>query len=905
MAGFVIKKDTGSYDKLDCEQCKNGTVPSMDKLHCRPCQGLIDFDNQRCFCGFDEILVERDISGALLDVFNCVRCAVGTYPSSDRRNCVPCNSFPILPNQNCSCNVANSICYDDKLTGYAQTLENGKGEIVDYGGKQVRSRLFKRKLKETVYLCEEFNTANACQTLGNLCTLVLHNRNHPACKVIYDLKRSRKHDVPQLYFIDRPDKKKDITNVYRPQSRIQISVAEFDIEGRLISFRKSISGSDFNFCNGSFNEFDAALNFGTKFDVKCSLNYELLWDKLGKDGRENRFYDLYISYNTSIMDTESTKLFGLPILLKNLEQNQNKRDDHNLQFITRFFMMDRIGGVASESEDESVPEAIRFLKKFHLKIQLLDTREYPQLSGTIYPPLIEIEYGVITREELEEARKNNLEGSGFTFEFKIDYSMDIRESIKDIEISIGVLSAIAVFWSIVQTWTWSRRSGKMTIDPFTLFEFLANACGNLAHVFFIVIYFASLYYMIFFKQQNYIYVILPNEDQEKIIKNFVYSIFALKIIDILHLIYQQMMVDIFLVDWEKPHPSSEKTKELPVSVWRTYLVANEWNELQITRKISISLQIFMILIILKICGVENVGTSDPQSSFTLSDGEYHSNFSFVCRFALSVSVYGSVALVQVAFWRGIYTSLIEDKLEQFLDICSLANISVFVMSLKNFGYYIHGKSAHGISDTDMGQMLEHLQRETEDLCGHRGLQTGSDHQTFTMTLPAKLREYYDAVVLPAFSTGSNLLSEIGTSRTSSQKIISGNAATLTKAYDTMNKFLNRFLEHALRDIDYEIRDRIFLEQVIDTEFQDSSTSEKAIFYSDNCNSFSDLFLHGHELSLSMFDLSVFCLTDLFCSDFLLAGTITYFVSKMIMYIRYVLGRRNLAKKTLIDQRFLL
>ncbi|CAB4058506.1 TMEM67 [Lepeophtheirus salmonis] len=773
------------------------------KLHCRPCQGLIDFDNQRCFCGFDEILVERDISGALLDVFNCVRCAVGTYPSSDRRNCVPCNSFPILPNQNCSCNVPNSICYDDKLTGYAQTLENGK-----------------RKLKETVYLCEEFNTANACQTLGNLCTLVLHNRNHPACKVIYDLKRSRKHDVPQLYFIDRPDKKKDITNVYRPQSRIQISVAEFDIEGRLISFRKSISGSDFNFCNGSFNEFDAALNFGTKFEMGVKI-----------DSTTCTF-----PINTSIMDTESTKLFGLPILLKNLEQNQNKRDGHNLQFITRFFMMDRIGGVASESEDESIPEAIRFLKKFHLKIQLLDTREYPQLSGTIYPPLIEIEYGVITREELEEARKNNLEGSGFTFEFKIDYSMDIRESIKDIEISIGVLSAIAVFWSVVQTWTWSRRSGKMTIDPFTLIEFLANACGNLAHVFFIVIYFASLYYMIFFKQQNYIYVILPDEDQEKIIKNFIYSIFALKIIDILHLIYQQMMVDIFLVDWEKPHPSSEKTKELPVSVWRTYLVANEWNELQTTRKISISLQIFMILIILKvfynlynirnlrllnnksfvfkICGVENVGTSDPQSSFTLSDGEYHSNFSFVCRFALSVSVYGSVALVQVAFWRGIYTSLIEDKLEQFLDICSLANISVFVMSLKNFGYYIHGKSAHGISDTDMGQMLEHLQRETEDLCGHRGLQTGSDHQTFTMTLPAKLQQ-------------------------APQKIISGNAATLTKAYDTMNKFLNRFLEHALRDIDYEIRDRIFLEQVIDTEFQDSISFQGILVKSLN-----DIILRG-------------------------------------------------------------
>ncbi len=35
--------------------------------------------------------------------------------------------------------------------------------------------------------------------------------------------------------------------------------------------------------------------------------------------------------------------------------------------------------------------------------------------------------------------------------------------------------------------------------------------------------------------------------------------------------------------------------------------------------------------------------------------------------------------------------LIEDKLEQFTDVCSLANISVFVMVQHNFGYYIHGK----------------------------------------------------------------------------------------------------------------------------------------------------------------------------------------------------------------------
>ena len=35
---------------------------------------------------------------------------------------------------------------------------------------------------------------------------------------------------------------------------------------------------------------------------------------------------------------------------------------------------------------------------------------------------------------------------------------------------------------------------------------------------------------------------------------------------------------------------------------------------------------------------------------------------------------------------------------------------------------------------------------------------------------------------------------------------------------------------ALKDLDFEVRDRLFLESVMDIEFQDTNVSEKAIFY---------------------------------------------------------------------------
>ena len=63
------------------------------------------------------------------------------------------------------------------------------------------------------------------------------------------------------------------------------------------------------------------------------------------------------------------------------------------------------------------------------------------------------------------------------------------------------------------------------------------------------------------------------------------------------MILEQCNVDMFLIDWESPKPSS---KENVVSVWRRYFVANEWNELQELRRSSVSLQIIFVLFILKV-----------------------------------------------------------------------------------------------------------------------------------------------------------------------------------------------------------------------------------------------------------------------------------------------------------------
>jgi meckelin len=70
----------------------------------------------------------------------------------------------------------------------------------------------------------------------------------------------------------------------------------------------------------------------------------------------------------------------------------------------------------------------------------------------------------------------------------------------------------------------------------------------------------------------------------------------LQTISVLWMIGEQCNVDIFLIDWESPRP----TKGEIVSVWRMFFVANEWNELQVARKSSISLQVILVLLTLKV-----------------------------------------------------------------------------------------------------------------------------------------------------------------------------------------------------------------------------------------------------------------------------------------------------------------
>ncbi|KAJ4448147.1 hypothetical protein ANN_10160, partial [Periplaneta americana] len=854
----ILNLDGGQFP--ECEPCPESEMPTTDKLNCLPCSTRIKKDNDTAVCtkcGSQEITVERDYNGTLKDAIKCQNCTLGSIPSSDGRFCVPCLI------SNCSCPGTHEL-----LEGWCVPInelsnwpDDRNSYVIEFEtGEKIDSYFIRRYLRISVYLCK----------VGNNISIVAY--------FVYDIVKK--------YFYNK---------------MLNLTVVSFAPDGH---FKKisSATGSFLQLCPGSWTSLNSGLRFGSRYHHSCTLPASQLVQL-----RDTEFLDLYVQY----WEGGESRLYAVPVLALDLKvggRSTNKDSDRSQwQLTRRFFLIDKIGGVKSATDKskgkvEDVPYVIRYLKSCTLRVKIQEREE----EGRIYPPLLVLKYGEITQEDIESDTHVSLT-------FSVEYEMDNSLS-HAIEVSMGVLSALAVVWSGIETWSCSRRSGRVGIDLVTLGQLIVFSCGNLANVFFFVVVCASIHTFTFYKGQSVIQILLPAQKQDDLVKSYIISAFSLKIVEVIHLIWRQISIDIFFIDWERPRARSSvirprsqlnasDTSEQPISIWRTYFVANEWNEIQTTRKVSLMFQLVVTVFILKVLGVENWAVADPELHTTQPEYMKNSSPSLICQFAVGVMVYLLVYFLQWTFMVSIYERYIKNVIHEFVDICSMANISVFILALENYGFYIHGRSAHGFADTDMQTMLGQLQREEEDLCGHRGLLPGSDQQTFQMAIPLQLRSYYRKVMAPINSvmlpTKRLSMAGAGGLRT---KVMSGNMDRSIQAYHNMNKFLAAFLEHALKDLDYDVREKMFVESLLDIEF--TEVFDKGILYSDNGHSFDNVLFYGNECTLATFDIFLFSFVAVLFHDFLLAAIVTAFFAKILVIIRRVGGRNNLAKKTLIDERFL-
>ncbi|XP_075682080.1 meckelin isoform X2 [Rhinoderma darwinii] len=755
-----------------------------------------------------------------------------------------------------------------------------------------------------------YSNQTACQALGNMCVMNMHSSspqsadacglfryiftNTAALGVVHSIS-SWRTNIPWLYYDDQPGLAARVLTAFpfpenfsfklNDQARntnIKFLAALYDVRGNFIGWR-SLNGGLLQLCPDIAKRLDAAFIFGTTYKQNCELSIS----KLLHDHPEPVFFDVFLTYGGS---DGQQNVWPVPVLNLNLQHNDqliNIGNNINSWILTRrIFLVDSLSG--QENTLTSLPRVIRIASKITISISLVPGTQ----RGTIYPPLMIVEYA--------DVQIQNPDNQIVQVSFSVQYEMNQSDSLVQTNVALGVLGGLAVLWSLLKTAAWKRRIGSQVIDLQTVIQFLILYAGVLANVFFAVTVGTGFYWLLLFKGQQHVSVLLPLPDDENTFITYVACAFALKTLQFLHTLFSQLSMHIFFIDWERPKNKPLKSEGVPkssifpVSIWRTYFIANEWNEIQAVRKINPLFQVLVVLFFLEIVGFENLALRDSSSSLSRDVQDYVAPWSRILRYGVATALWLAIGGLQILFFSGIYERFVEDKIRQFVDLCSMSNISVFILSHRCYGYYIHGRSVHGHSDTNMEEMNSNLKREAENMCSQRGLQPNTDIQTFQISISSRTRTQFDRI-------NDNFIKNHGPSRfLHSSSAISEQS---TKAYHTMNKFLSSFIDHAFKDMDYFVKDKLLLERILGMEFMEPM--ERSIFYNDENHSFSDVLFYGHESTLFIFDALFFCVVDIVSQSFVLAALMTYLQQECFRRIRGAVGQKNLASKTLIDERFLI
>ncbi|KAK4468022.1 hypothetical protein MN116_008200 [Schistosoma mekongi] len=1011
--GYKTIKNFGGGN-VNCVKCADGETVSDDGLFCIPCRaGSYMPATKSCStCPSDSISVYLDQSGTSLASQTCIMCSNNTMPINS--TCLTCRTTikmlraSSLP-ESCTCpnSHVDGVCFPGitPTTTSGSSSASSTSPVVPTGSDTftlilpagetssqtgISSKYFETQARSATAFCSTaYNNITACQLLANLCTLQLNTlygigiESTSTCSEFQRLSSQRTSissdftswvvNMPWIYYSPAKGSTilKDTTlkTIYSPNDNLQIYLAAYEVNGKFIGYQDASQGGQLQLCKDTSTRMKAAFQFATKYKQTCELNVDDLFDN---EKYPLIFYDPYIYYydnttqksqlvpipirNTAVID----KYGKFPNVITTSDQNSLNEAlalgntasavsieasiQDKWELTRRIFMVDNFAGKTSSTS--KLPQLVRYASNIEIKVISQDS----VTDGQILPPVITIDYSNLY------ATNDYGKGKKAHITFSVTYSGSIAKQAafdQALRIAVGSLSTLAACFSMIRTWIWSRRAGVLRLDAMLIIKLILFSAGNIANAFLIVIYFVSIYFLIFYKVQSVYLISLPNSDDFILI--YIAIAFILKLIDLIHLIAVQCTMDIFLIDWEPPKfnhnitnisnngnnntasntelqsssrsqvlgrynitgdvtddlelrykrefksslPSTTMNYQLEdtgISVWRLIYVANEWNEIQTYRKTSYLITISSVLILMQVIGLENLASSDAKSNVVVNLYDYQSSQNRIFRIALVLSIFALSGIIQWFISVTLWERCFSDKLRSFADLCSVTNISVFIFAQSNFGYYIHGHSPTGRSDVDLGGITQMLSIENEGIAPKRGITPDSHDHTYRMALPSGLRQTFDRLYAPLLDLTMNIDKRTG-KHTSPQAITN-------EAYQNINRYLKRFISRDDPDgLRYRIVRRKAFEDILDGEFDD--TTFEGLFYIDDGNSFGDVLFYGNEWLLFTFDTVLFCLVDLLSQNLILSGFFVILIGSIFNLVRNDLGRRNTARKTLVDERFLI
>jgi meckelin len=339
-----------------------------------------------------------------------------------------------------------------------------------------------------------------------------------------------------------------------------------------------------------------------------------------------------------------------------------------------------------------------------------------------------------------------------------------------------------------------------------------------------------------------------------------------------------------------------------VSMWRSIMIANEWAEIQSERHTDIDFTLMFVLLFL--AGLDYLYLSTPQPDVVdLSAGPTNA----ALRFFVIAMWYATVMAIQMGYKLVTYHFL-DDPLDTFVDLCQLANVSVFILDGPIHGYYLHGHSVHPQADVNMRTMLTNHKAESDGNLPFRGLThkgeqelQGASDLVFEMYLTKEIRDEYDdlfAQMAPALGAAGR------PSGTAAAAAAESSLDASAKAYHAINEHLQHsVIEPIQARGEADIRRPTWTHRLLGAPPLQVGSSP--ILLRDNQRTFASVLFFGIEGDLAMLDLLHLAAWDLASGNIFVGALVTYVVAHGLKEIRDYFGKANISAKTLIDSRFLI
>lgn len=806
-----------------------------------------------------------------LSATDCLTCSSSYFASDNQFSCDECSNAA-MSGSDCNCPGGFNKLGGSCIPTSAATPSSSAYFAPFSSVPPITSTLIQNLLPSAYYNCQTGTNRTACQLLANLCALQMYQltTDDNACTLYVNLVEAGAKglhgisswpvDLPWLYYdeSDQPQYNLDVNvkgsfdhSVERNGDtfgKLQLVVAVYSLRGEFRGFQDLTD--QFQLCDPVRPSIsDAWLWFGTTFSLSCTVLIQNSTLDATVAESDPLFFEPYL---VDVNSSGGTILYPLPVQV----------NGDTSQLYRRMFLFDNVTANG---------EFVRIASNIHVHIRVRDDED-----GRLYPPTIEVEYS-----ELQTTANGAM-----NVEFQVSYTLgldDYETSFLVVCIIVGVLAFCGAYIRIRAS---RERNGE---ENYNLND-LAGLAYEFGALFSTGLYFVlcgtALYILLFYKASDAPYVLPPDEESDQLFERMMLVAVSCKVIHVLYVVYMQCHIDLVLIDWENPKGGDHSGNQ--VSLWRTVLIANEYNEIQTLRKVSISVVLLLSLFFYEV----NIFGS-PAKELALENVEtdrhdYEGNENAILRFATAALLFNVIGLVLWLLHKAIRVKLFGNPFLQFSDLCSISNISIMALTHQHRGFYLHGKSVHGHAEVGISAMRKALQDEESNNTSQRGLAPQSDEQLFEVYLPAAVRDKWDSVLLSEITEGQT--GETDTAATS-------------KAYHEINEYLKGYLSHSFsHDINYRIQEKTILQRLM---MASPEVTNEGVFYIDNSNYFTEILFLGNEGSLFIFEALIFMTIDWYATDWILSTVVVFFVSMIIARIRDHYGRVNLARKTLVNECFLI